>query len=364
MSQGLRFFMVKYPGFIAIADGTRFTFEVDGLLVIVVVVRKSLPVRINEYNNELLEKPVDELESHIMLEFKKPIDSTFHEKSQVLTQAEFYYIIEYEPPERYRTITNQYYTDLYIKFEVDNTNNENERNDKFWKYLNHFLNAYRIATGDIKIQLASTYHSKEILTHERCWKYDNDDLILEPEARMNSVKRMGILKMPLVELSLGDFRKNESKATYPIEENTNKLLNYILEEEHGFWSIDILLKAKEELYHNHNYRYALLDAFIFIESITSQFIDEIKIAKGISKRKLKEMEREVGISYKINIELPLILENLSLHEKDILRMVDGTRSIRNNVVHKGANVTKAQAEEAIQGAERLMDVLMKRKTNS
>ena len=38
MSRGYRFFMIKYPGFISITDGTNFTFEVDGSLVIAVVV--------------------------------------------------------------------------------------------------------------------------------------------------------------------------------------------------------------------------------------------------------------------------------------------------------------------------------------
>ena len=69
----------------------------------------------------------------------------------------------------------------------------------------------------------------------------------------------------------------------------------------------MLIKAVEELKIGQDYRYSLLLAFFSIEEVITDFLEDIKGSAGISDRTIKRYRGDIGMSYKINVELPLAL---------------------------------------------------------
>ena len=65
----------------------------------------------------------------------------------------------------------------------------------------------------------------------------------------------------------------------------------------------------------------------------------------------------MGIGYKINILLPILFENISVEEKELLDKVNGIRKIRNNVVHAGKLVFQEEATEAVRVAKSISEMM-------
>lgn len=116
----------------------------------------------------------------------------------------------------------------------------------------------------------------------------------------------------------------------------------------------LLEKAFEEIDLNNNYKYALLESFIVAESLISRLLRKIKLEKGVSKGKLEDYETEVGIGYQINVEIPVLFDDLTNDERQILGNVDKIRKVRNKVVHEGISVSEETALEAINSVSNLI----------
>ena len=76
--------------------------------------------------------------------------------------------------------------------------------------------------------------------------------------------------------------------------------------------------------------------------------------------KWKEYKNEVSISYKLNVEMPVFLDNLRDDERQVISRVDGLRKQRNKVAHGAKFVSDAEAKEAVAGAGALFDMLIAR----
>jgi len=100
--------------------------------------------------------------------------------------------------------------------------------------------------------------------------------------------------------------------------------------------------------------------FAATELAIAQFVNKAKIAKGVSKAKLEDFRRDIGISYMINVDLPLVLHPLAVNERKIIQNVDAVRKKRNDVVHEGAAVSKEEALFAINAASDLFKLLKER----
>jgi hypothetical protein len=121
---------------------------------------------------------------------------------------------------------------------------------------------------------------------------------------------------------------------------------------------DIFIKAQEEIYLKKNFKYALLEVFIFIEQIVVRILKRIKLEKGISNQTLKAFNKEVGIAYMLNVEIPLVLEEY-ISQKDLFGNIDKIRKKRNAVVHNGEVVSEDEAKFAVDNAFKLYNTLKK-----
>lgn len=119
---------------------------------------------------------------------------------------------------------------------------------------------------------------------------------------------------------------------------------------------EIFIKAQEEIYINKNFKYALLEVFIFVEQILVRALKTIKISKGISNQTIKNFNKEVGIGYMLNVEIPLVIEDYALH-KEVFSNVDKIRKKRNDVVHNGETVSEEEARFAVDNSYTLYNLL-------
>ncbi|RRB03894.1 hypothetical protein [Larkinella rosea] len=126
---------------------------------------------------------------------------------------------------------------------------------------------------------------------------------------------------------------------------------------------DIFSRVLREIHINNNYKYALLEAFTFAESVTYRYIKMFKIRAGIDEKIIKEFDRpEVTFNYKLNLEIP-VLFSLTKEEKEIIKEIDKIKGRRNKIIHGSEGVlpvTKAEALNSIAKAHDYYLILQKR----
>ncbi len=354
----LKFFKIRYPGIIGLDDYSKFFMKIDGETFFVKIKDKELSLVVRDFNNSFKINNKIKKKEHVNIELARDLTPSLAKDGEVLQNKEFYFLLE-KRTDRPRAIYNMYYTTLYLKFEVNNFMDNIETENKLWKYLNHFLTQYKRATRDSKIQIRNSHHSDSILFYEKTLSYSDISIDLPIERRLDSPEHHGILKFPLSRLSLSTFGRNFSLTEYDIAKNTAEFKTYIgslKSEENEINQIDLLLKSKEELFHNRNFKYSFLDSFIFIESIISKAIFDEKIKRGISKKKLNEYKMNIGIGYAINVELPLLFPEKFENKETIVQDLNSIRKIRNKIVHVGIDIAQERAEFCIKVAEEIYDL--------
>jgi glycogen synthase len=100
-----------------------------------------------------------------------------------------------------------------------------------------------------------------------------------------------------------------------------------------------------------------LELFIFCETFIVEILKQIKISKGITNKKIKNID--IPISYLLNIELPLVLNEFDESWKTVINNIDLVRSIRNKIVHDNYKPTR---DEAINSANYVRAFVGKVKT--
>ena len=101
-----------------------------------------------------------------------------------------------------------------------------------------------------------------------------------------------------------------------------------------------------------NYRYAFLLAFFALEDILRDYLRHLKTRRGVSATKLKAYEKDIGMSYMINVELPMVThpgERIQELLPDLKRIT----TIPNGIVHKAREVTHDDAALAIRAVSTL-----------
>jgi hypothetical protein len=118
---------------------------------------------------------------------------------------------------------------------------------------------------------------------------------------------------------------NDLRLTQSIEDPTS-----------SFFVTEMFTKIYRDIDINKNYKFALLESFTFAEYFVTEYLTNLKLQAGISKSKIDAYEKELGISYKLNIELPLLIR-AGDKEKAIIGRVEGVRRRRNKIIHGQAN---------------------------
>lgn len=147
-------------------------------------------------------------------------------------------------------------------------------------------------------------------------------------------------------------RSIEDMGLYGIKELTNQRISELSEKMKLHLQADLtpasmFLSNARQLLKFGNNKYAYLEAFLAIETSVEKFLSERKKKLGISDQNLSDFSRETGIGYQINIEIPLVLGEIDQEHMAIINTLNKIRKIRNNIVHRGYQVSDEDVDFAI-----------------
>ncbi|MED4069612.1 hypothetical protein [Priestia megaterium] len=356
MSKGRVVVELFYPGYIGLEEGTAYLVNIESRISVIKIQNHLRPLEILDFDNSIVETHT---EKELAVQLKNS-DLSISPNNNIALRYDnekVFKVIDYSNT-YYKFFTPRSYTQLIMSFEVDDVGCSDEF-EYYTNVLERFISLYRSLTRDIKIRMPNELLDKDLVIRVDAISYTTEELKLPPEERLTKPAEFDLkihkVKFDRQELNLPEVNHNISKCT----EGMITLLNseYKISD-----AEEALLKAFEEAKLNNNYKYTLLESFIAVESIVMKFVNEIKIQKGVSKSKLKEYKTEVGIGYVLNIELPLLLD-LSDEERKIIGNVNNIRKKRNSVVHEGEDVSKKEAETALNSAIKLMDMIEEKQNN-
>jgi hypothetical protein len=258
-------------------------------------------------------------------------------------------------PEEYKFYKTRDWTDILISYEVEDVLSISPSESiYFQKVLNQFVQIYRLITKDSRIRYWEDVQ-EAIYWNLGKVKFSDEDSNKSPHERLSTTREV-MFKDETISFPYareGTFEFDMSVVTQQVSEfaSTNRTVSLALE---------LFLRAHEAAYYRNNFRYALLEDFAVVEVCVSRFLNISKISRGVSKGKLKEYESEVPMAYKLNIELPLLLDNINTKEREVIGNVDKLRKLRNAVIHTGRPVSEAEAKESVRVTGALFDMLVAR----
>ncbi|HLI85800.1 MAG TPA: hypothetical protein VKV17_17935 [Bryobacteraceae bacterium] len=312
--------------------------------------RHLLPVEALDFQNELRYEMQGGRKRWTI---DRPITIPEEECLGMVTEGEVLYVFD-AAARYYRFFKRRRFTELFIVHEVEDTKNLTEQETKRYKgILDRFVFAYRAFTGDVSVRmpndLVGDYPVIRAGTHE----YSDQELQAPEPERITTLPPIdiGVEVLPL------GFNIHEIKQPAVDPERTGPLMSAFLASGDSVPdAYSLLVKALEELKIANDYRYALLLGFFSIEQVITDLLRHIKESAGISNKTLKEYEGEVGMSYKINVELPLVFKP-DHPVRQLIPDLKNANSIRNKVVHEGRKVTYDEAEAVITAADKLIKAL-------
>lgn len=224
--------------------------------------------------------------------------------------------------------------------------------------MDSFLDKYKVLARDIYIRTLSKSPTELYYVTRYFYEYSPDERKLSFKSCLEKIKE---IKTSLSTLKFHNLIESVPFRTPEEVEQISRNLTLLLSND----SLLEDLKPKEqifiieqELFVQKNYKFALLQAFIFCETIISEFLYKKKIAAGVSKNKLKDLEKEIPISYMIGIELPCFIK-CDKKDRELLGEVDRIRNLRNSVVHRGSHVSEKDAKDALNALVNLQALLSK-----
>lgn len=258
-------------------------------------------------------------------------------------------------------VHESYFTDFLIHLEIDDFREEVFKDDtkrkrynaKIFEAFNFFVRSYNrtTKTGNVRHIEANDNHATSFIL------YQSFESLTTSNTFENFIKKGGLFKMEptSVNMSIVGETGFVTDRTDFIAASTTGLTENLGKEDSIEY--EFLSHALEQMVLNRNYKYAFLEAFLAIESSIDNFLDKKKLNANISKQYLEDFKREVGIGYKMNIELPLAIGFLDEKFKNLLIEINKIRKLRNEIVHRGTSITHIQARSAIDNIYMFVDHL-------
>lgn len=215
--------------------------------------------------------------------------------------------------------------------------------DLAYSIFEHFIRSYRRALGDVAATNLDRMTSPEIFI-EGCCRQSPHNSSAEGFAQ----RIWAIDELPFDSVKLYFHRYSDSKLTISAkqEDPVTSLVNELNSGQDTFGK-DFILDAYEDVYVHKTYNKAILDAFTYVEIRLRDYVYQLKLKKGISKRKLDDYKIEVGIGYILNIEFPTLLNEVTPDIRAVIDGMDWARKLRNKIVHERMTAKQQDALDAI-----------------
>lgn len=345
-----------YPGYISLHSGLWFTFIVDGKHVGVLVRRHVESLKINDFGNHLqiLHKDDHSIETSLEKSIDRKLNANICATYNLANGIDRQIAIDNLETE-YRYFYQSPYTELCIVYDIEDTDNISEEEEQFHvEALKIFLDSYRIVSKDVRIQQLNSITQEKLVVFQGFADYLAEEVNESPPKRLTKNRKIN-LGVKLV--CVADWTESAPSSTSEIERFSIELRDRLNQNAKAFPEEYWLLKAYEELVIRKNAKYALLEAFIAAESAIRNALTSLKLSKGVSKGKLDNYANEIGIGYMINIELPMLIENITDHERKLLGEVDRIRKLRNSIMHTASTVNDNEAGKALNAIHSMIKML-------
>ena len=344
-----------YPEYICIADNTGFQFELDNKQVLVAIINHLTPLEILDFDNSIVQKDKGSMPNQKVLTIENPVDNISDTQIALNVNSMIVKLLDHRSY-LHRLFTPRFYTEIIIMYEAEEEEYANGSAFVFHEeVLNRFINSYRLITKDVEVKSPQELYN-DSLVKKTCWlRYTKKELSCSLEDRMVLPK---YINFDIRQMKYEKYGGSIPKRNPEREEKSGSYLATYLKGEQKITLVDeLIIKAIEECKVNKNYKYALLNAFTAVEVVVSDFLTEFKIKNGVSNKKLEEYKSEIGISYMLNVEVPMVMKDLSNEGRIILGNVDKVRKKRNAVIHSGAQVSDKEAKEAINAVLKLLALI-------
>lgn len=328
-----------YPSHLFLEYAPPFLFELESIQYAVIVTRHLSSLITNDYDNKIVHVE-SENEKHKYEPEKKEIGIS--DKSLVVTLEGnvINYAIDYSK-HLFREFYSKDYTEIIISFE---TTEKAKNTDLAQKAMNFFIDSYRLVSNDILTLTLDKMPYVSNVFKEYFHPYTQEELKLPKEKRsvISRAVNLGVktVRFPFWNTQGKKFQTDPKK-------NAENLVKFFNEKKTPDVLSEFVLKAREELYIHKNYKYSFIESWTTLEIAIASILKKIKLEKGISKNKIDMYEGEVGISYLLNIELPLVYTPNDEVFKKLISRVDGVRKIRNKVIHENRSITEQEAIDAL-----------------
>ena len=342
---GVYYLHIFYPPNLFLEEKSFYPLEFENKKAIVLVTNHLRSLIINDFSNKVV-KETDDLGS---LSFQ-PLRQEYKVSKKSLVSImdnnngdEAYFILDYQE-HLHKEIYQKNYTEIIISFE----GHLNEKNLEFGKrLLKYFIDSYRVVSNDIlTLSLEKMPYVSKIIK-EYFYPYSEEDMKLDEGERLYKNRS---IKLSIKEVLFPFWNTDWKTFTTDPKKNSESLKNFFIEKKEPDNISDFIMKAKEELYIHANYKYSFIESWTALEISIVRLLRKIKLEKGISKKKIDDFESEVGISYLLNIELPLIFSLQDADLKELITKVDAVRKLRNKVIHESREISQEDAVLALNTA--------------
>ncbi len=335
---GCYYLHIFFPSHIYINQKSPFEFEFNEVKYSVIVIKTLKSLVTNDFNNEILAHvDADGILHHELS--KKEIILSKNSVVMKLDDGSIAYALDNQKV-LYTEFYTKDYTELVLFFEtIDNPDNVTTAR----KALDYFIDSYRIVSGDVLTLPLNKATYVSIVTKEYFYRYSEEDLKIPKEER-NKITRQ--FKLGVKQMTLPFWGTQGKRLVSDGVKVAATLKEYFKKNTKREVLQEFLLKAKEELHVHKNYKYAFIETWTTLEVAIASYLRNAKLTKGISKNKVDDFESEVGISYLLNIELPLIHSSNDEEFKLLIGKVDSIRKLRNRVIHQNKDISLTEAENA------------------
>lgn len=346
-NDGVVYFQLIYPGLVGVEFKKPLYLTVNNTRSMVFVTKHLNPVEILDTDNEFASyTPRDEYQGELKLKTNAitlsdriiPIVSKSKDgSSENVAYIDFNTIY-------HKRVRFPVFTEILIAFEFKDKPFSRDNTLLVFSVLDEFIRLYRGITKDFRLPLRSRLISDGLVLKGAEFHFDIEDKNLTVEQRLIRPRWDKPLALVATEFP-------EEVVTREFVHKTSETLADIQKASDEGYQIDIetesLLKAFEEQSIYKNHKYTVLDAFIVAESLTSKYLKKWKLKNGVSATKLDEYKKEVGIAYKLNVEMISTIKNVSDDHRRIIGAVDYVRSKRNRIVHGGEDANSEESYKAI-----------------
>lgn len=351
MPRGLRIAIAFYPGRIGMPEHTAYPVVLDGKLGAVLLFRHLAPVEVLDFENGII-RETDEGRTRWKLQ--RPITMPTEHCIALEGNGQLIYVLE-DGVQYYRFFRPRNFTELFIIFEVEDIANiTDEQRSRHERILDQFLLAYRAFTGDVTVRMLHDLSGDYPVIRMGSYEFNEDELRLAELERITRLRTMDVRIEGL------PFGINLNVLTPPLidPDRAGPVISAFLRSGDSIPKPqEILIKATEELKIGLDYSYAFLLASFAIEQVLTDFLEDVKRHAGVSENRIKDYQGEIGMAYKINVELPLVV-SANHTVRQLIPDLKGTNTIRNAIVHKGRTATYQEAALAIQTGDKLIKALI------